>query len=237
MLPLTMVLGYATSVPSLAMAQYGQNHGYQPPSSAPFVNWADHAVVWVGDRWRGIVGVVVVVLLLVGVSLWWQQRTDARADVASSLLYQISKEQLGQEAALKTIVEKYPTTVDGALAQLQLGALAVKEERWKDAVAVLQPLAAADHPDLIRSIALESLAYAYERGQEFANAAATFQDVLKIKHGVARDSALRGAVRCLLAAGQTEQARTVWETSDPEIVGKEAQERELLWMAASSSAP
>lgn len=150
-----------------------------------FIHWADRTLLWGSRRWRALVTSLLLVAAMITGGAWW------------------SRHRAQMEVATNSVL----------ILQLQSATAAMEKLEWSQALSILQPLAdAPPRSPLLRLTLLESLAYAYEGAQEYGPAIEVFQRLRKEPHLVDPTNAVRGAVRCLVAAGRTDEAQALLQS-------------------------
>lgn len=222
------------------MAQYTTNWGPRPRQSGALSSWPERLLFWVHLRWRRLLVLVLCVGLAAGGVAWWRNAAEDRETAAAGQLYRASQATEKVDEALQGVMASFPKTTAAQLARFKLAALALEKQEWQRAVELLKPVAdGGPVAGGMQPLAIERLASAYEEGKDYASAAAYFQRLIQMKGNatVDRAGALRGAVRCFMAAQQVEAARTLLETTVIEGEGSATRDTDRLWFEQLAQQP
>ena len=129
---------------------------------------------WARRNARLIMGLAVAVLLAAGAFLYYQFDKNSRAERASSefLALQAALSSTPDSAAatrqLESFARKFPGTVEGAEARLQLGMNYLRGNQPKKAITELRPIAEGDTPLAFQATSLLAAAHAADGQRDLA---------------------------------------------------------------------
>ena len=168
---------------------------------------------------------VLILALVVGSSLYKSYRQNQIESGASSLSVAVSKEGEERKAALENVINEYSNTTSATWAKIELAHLAMKEERYDDAIAAYDRVLTELKPDNPGyALALFGKARGYEAAQKYDEAYTAFNGLKDIEgYQYTGDT---GRARFKEAQGRREDARGVYgqyQTVLNSTVGSEQQ--------------
>lgn len=176
----------------------------------------------------GAVTIVGIIVVAVGVN-WYLGYTKTKAiaayNEAAAPLY--SGAEIGLDKAdatagtLEKFIEAYGSSKPARYALLDLGNLYFRLEKYDKSAAVYQKYLSSITPEeeSLRPYVQDSLAHAYEAEKDYAAAAKTWEDVLKLDDSTLKEQAYMGLIRVRLSAGDTKGAQQAYEELAKEFPG------------------
>ena len=168
----------------------------------------------------------------VGGGVFWRlQHRSEREIAAFAVLYRAGKIVPADAASLQSVLDRFPKTAAADVTRLKIAAVTLQQGTAQQAIEALTPLAeGSGGPAVLHLLAREMLAAAYEERKDFVRAAEAFRALVGDPTYYDRLRALKGAVRCLIAAGKSDDARAMLaEAKLPKDV-EQAIEEERLWL-------
>ena len=176
---------------------------------------------------KRIIQVILVLILaaVVGFSLYKSYRQNQIEDGASSLSVALSKEGEQRKAGLEDVINEFSSTTSATWAKVELAHLAMKEERYDDAVAAYDRVLTevkADNPGY--ALALFGKARGYEAAEKYDEAYAVYSSLKDIEGY--QYTGYTGMARVKEAQGKIDEALGVYgqyQTVLNSTVGSEQQ--------------
>ncbi|MBI4367194.1 MAG: hypothetical protein HY543_10280 [Deltaproteobacteria bacterium] len=216
----------------------------QPPRGAwqpvpPHVKAAPQrfldAILWIRTQWRGFAVLATVLVFVIGGILWWRHAMEEKERAAHVALFLAGRkaEQKAEESLAKwqEVIADYPATVAAQVARIRIGAKLLGQNEWQRAIEAVLPLVEAqDRAAILHALALDVAAQGYEQGGEYVKAAELYQRLLDLPNPIDLETALRGAVRTLVARGEFAEAMALIRRVE---VPQDVRDAEALWVARS----
>ena len=165
--------------------------------------------------------IVVVVMIIIGVLLW--ARNLQRKETHASLLLSqgvtalkdadgLSEGETGSSydealETLTTLVEEYGSTESGELGLFLVGKCLSRLKKYGEAVKRYEEfLEVSENKQLYRSLALQSLGFAYENEKDYDKAVACFSELAEMEGNFLRGESILALARIHEQKGQREEA-------------------------------
>lgn len=155
------------------------------------------------------VAIAIVLIAVVAFSLYRSYRENRIEEAASALAVAVKEPAESRADALQKVADKYDDTSSGTWAKVELGHLAISEERYEDASGIylnVREGIKVDNP--LYGLVIAGQAQALEAAGKRDEAYAVF-DLLKVVDGY-QYTAYSGLARVLEAKGEIEEAIAIY---------------------------
>jgi predicted negative regulator of RcsB-dependent stress response len=181
-----------------------------------FLTFSRQAAQYLTDNRNTVLAVVGGVVVMIAAVVAFQA-INASRETSAAIAYQAGQSMMADKqypeaaAAFRDVVDRYGSTEHGILARLQAGHALLQAGSPAEAALAYEGFLTAGPPtDYLRQLAQTRLAYANEARGEFATAQAAYAAAVA-EGGMFTMDALLGEARAAEAAGDTAQARQLYE--------------------------